>query len=102
MEQIKENNLILVSKTEGVSKRLIPLSMEFNVVNNNSLFKTIMKESNILDYIERKVHSTLEIDFEGYTEEYKNKLRQENKRFKELLGSSTPKITIKIELEKYE
>lgn len=96
-----ENNLILTRRSEGLEKRVVPLSMEFEVVRYNSLFNRILEESKISDYVTKKLEEGIS-DFEGYTDTYKQKLTEDLSKFKGALITAKPKITIKIELEKYE
>lgn len=98
-----ENNLRVVRHSEGLSNRLVPLSMEFEVINGNSLFNYIMDLSGFNKSVENKLNSKPDyVDFEGYTEEYKKKKEAELDKLKDVIRASKPKITIKIELEKYE
>jgi len=101
MENCAENNLILVRKSVGVENRVVPFSMEFEVVRDNSLFNRILEESNVSKQVTDELERGIS-DFEGYTEEYKKKQEEDLNKFKGMLITAKPKITIKIELEKYE
>jgi hypothetical protein len=99
----QENNLILLKQSISLDKRIVPISMEFNVISYNSLFNRIMEESRFLEFVDKELDKSPNyIEFEGYTEEYKKKLKLESDTYKEVIKTSKPKITIKIELEKYE
>jgi len=100
--EVKENNLILTEKSIGIEKRVVPVSMKFNVVKGNSLFNQIMTMSGFSQFIEDELNSEFNVDFEGYKPEYVEKLKQEDLKLKEIIRKSQPKITIKIELETYE
>lgn len=102
MHNVQENNLTLVKKSLGVEERKVPVSMEFNVVKNNSLFNQLMTMSGFSKFVEDKLNSEFNVDFEGYKPEYVEKLKEEDLKLKEIIRKSQPKITIKIELETYE
>ena len=101
MESVKENNLTMTKKSVGLENRLVPFSMEFEVVRDNSLFNRILEESNIAAEVTKELQKEIS-DFEVYTEQYKEKLKEQLNYFKGVLITAKPKITIKIELEKYE
>lgn len=98
---LKENNLILTEKWEGLDTKLVPLAMKFDVVSGNSLEKTILFESGFNNYIDHVLSKELHA-IDSYTEEYKLKLQEELDKLKQVIKESKIKITINIELEKYE
>lgn len=100
-ETTKENNLIVKSVSEGLDNRLVPLAIEFEVVSNNSLFNQIIEESGISQRITKLIEAQ-SCKFEGYKKEFQDKEEEKYNRFRGLLLTAKPKITIKIELEKYE
>lgn len=97
----QENNLIITKLTRGLENRLVPFAMEFDVISNNSLYNTILEVSEFNKAKDNFVKS-LDADFEGYTAAYFDKMKAYNERIKQLINSGNVKITIKIELEKYE
>lgn len=101
MEQIKENNLIWTKRHTGLPYVISPMSVEFKVVNNNSLYNTIIKESKFNDLIEKELNKGID-DLECYTEEHKQKQLNELNKYKQVIRDSKIKITIKIELESYD
>ncbi len=102
MENVKEINVRVLSQSIGLDKRVVPMSMEYAVVTGNSLCNTIMEETGFLRDMDKKLNSEFNVDFEGYKPEYIETLRQEDLALKEVIKLSKVKMTIKIELEKYE
>lgn len=93
---VENSEVKVISKTVGKEKRIIPLAMELEVKENSNLFNTILNTSNFEKFM----------DFELTCMYPGDKIYEKDQEFREQLRNDCKdaniKITIKIELEKYE
>jgi hypothetical protein len=92
----KENSELRIIRTQsGREDKIVPLSMELEVKNGSDLYDSILYFSNFEKYKESELKIDILDNWAGL-----NSKRVE--QLKEDLEGCTTKITIKIELEKYE
>ena len=88
----KTKNLQIIKSVSGRDPLVVPLALEFQVIEGSELFDNLMKEADFEEYRSRCLNR------EVYNE---TDLRHLNRLKKDCEGTKT-KITVKIELEKYE
>ena len=95
-ELFKENSELRIIKAQsGREDRIVPLSMELEVKNGSDLYDSILYFSNF----EKYKKSQLEVDI---LDNWGGLNSKRIEQLKEDLEGCKTKITIKIELEKYE
>lgn len=89
---------VITRKWEGREDRISPLGMEFQVVEgeNDTIYQYLMEKLQFQSYIDSILNKELEgAELSQYSEKHLKQLKEDIK-------GSKVKITIKIELEKYE
>jgi|688.fasta_scaffold1139323_2 hypothetical protein len=92
----KENSELKIIRTQsGREDKIVPLSMELEVKNGSDLYNSILYFSNFEKYKESELKIDILDNWAGLNSKRVEQLKED------LEGCKT-KITIKIELEKYE
>lgn len=93
-----EEGIIIIKRDVGRDNRIVPLSEEF-ILYNGEMFDKIIEATNFNEFVNRELNRQVNTDMSKESIDWNLKKLSE---LKEDVKDCKTKITIKIELEKYE